>query len=96
MRSLLLVESFGMHPSIQYILVKVIPSFRFVKMCLCQVSQVKSRCNPRCLTSSSWESCTLFIWTGEALISLCSKCDVDLLGFIGFHSTFFKPVLDCK
>jgi hypothetical protein len=34
MRSLLLVESFDLRPSNQYILVKVIPScFRFAKMC---------------------------------------------------------------
>jgi hypothetical protein len=39
MRSLLLVESFDLRPSNQYILVKVIPScFHFAKMCLCQVS----------------------------------------------------------
>jgi hypothetical protein len=39
MRSLLLVESFDLRPSSQYILVRVIPScFRFAKMCLCQVS----------------------------------------------------------
>jgi hypothetical protein len=53
MRSLLLVDSFGLRPSNQYILVKVIPScFRFAKMCLCQVSLL-SRCSPRYLTSSS-------------------------------------------
>jgi hypothetical protein len=47
MRSLLFIESFDLHPGNQYILVKVIPScFRFVKMCLCQVS-VLSRCSPR-------------------------------------------------
>jgi hypothetical protein len=64
MRSLLLVESFDLRPSNQYILVRVIPScFHFAKMCLCQVSLL-SRCSPRYLTSSSWESCTLFIWTG--------------------------------
>jgi hypothetical protein len=33
------------------------------KMCLCQVSLL-SRCSPRCLTSCSWGSYTLFIWTG--------------------------------
>jgi hypothetical protein len=47
MRSLLLVESFDLCPSSQYILVRVGPScFRFVKMCLCQVSLL-SRCSPR-------------------------------------------------
>jgi hypothetical protein len=63
MRGLLLVESFDLRPSNQYILVRVIPScFRFAKMCLCQVSLL-STCSPRYLTSSRW-SCTLFIWTG--------------------------------
>jgi hypothetical protein len=38
-------------------------SFRFAKICLCQVSLL-SRCSPRYLTSSSWGSCKLFIWTG--------------------------------
>jgi hypothetical protein len=37
MRNLLLVESFDLCPSNQYILVRVIPScFRFAKMCLVQ------------------------------------------------------------
>jgi hypothetical protein len=50
MRSLLLVESFDLRPSNQYILVRVIPScFRFAKMCLCQVSRL-SWCSPRYLT----------------------------------------------
>jgi hypothetical protein len=41
MRSLLLVESFDLHPSNQYILVRVIPNcFRLTKMCLCQVHDV--------------------------------------------------------
>jgi hypothetical protein len=36
MRSLLLLESFTLRPSNQYILVRVIPScFRFANMCLC-------------------------------------------------------------
>jgi hypothetical protein len=60
----LLVESFDLRPSNQYILERVIPScFRFAKKCLWQVSFL-SRCSPRYLASSSWESCTLFIWTG--------------------------------
>jgi hypothetical protein len=43
MRSLLLVESFDVCPSNQYILVRLIPScFRFAKMCLCQVSLLSS------------------------------------------------------
>jgi hypothetical protein len=55
MKCLLLVESFDLCPSNHYILVRVIPScFRFVKMCLCQVSILL-----RYLTSS-WGSCTLF------------------------------------
>jgi hypothetical protein len=38
----LFVESFDLCPSNQYMLVKVIPScFRFMKMCLFQVSPVK-------------------------------------------------------
>jgi hypothetical protein len=53
MRSLLLVESFDLLPSNQYILVRVIPScFRFAKMRLPHVSLL-SRCSPRYLTSSS-------------------------------------------
>jgi hypothetical protein len=42
MRSLLLVESFDLRPSNQYIFVTVIP---FAKMCLCQVSLL-SVCSP--------------------------------------------------
>jgi hypothetical protein len=26
----------------------------------------------------------------------CSEGDIGRLGFIGFHSPFFKPVLNCK
>jgi hypothetical protein len=64
MRSLLLVESFDLRPSNQYILVRVILScFRFGKMCLCQVSLL-SRCSRTYLTSSPWGTCTLCIWTG--------------------------------
>jgi hypothetical protein len=64
MRSLLLVESFDLHPSNQYILVRVIPScFRFAKMCLCQV-RLLPKCSPRVLTTASRVSCTLFIWNG--------------------------------
>jgi hypothetical protein len=67
MRSLLLVESSNFCPTNQYILVRVIPScFRFAKMCLCQVSLL-SRCSARYLTSS-WGSCTLFIWTGDTFL----------------------------
>jgi hypothetical protein len=44
MRSLLPIESFDLHPSIKFILVRVIPScFRFAKMCLCQVSLQSSK-----------------------------------------------------
>jgi hypothetical protein len=86
MRRLLRIESFDLHSSNQYILVRVIPScFHFVKMCLCQVSLL-SRCSPRYLTSSSRGSCTLFIWTGEGHVSLCvvnvTWIDLDLLAFI--------------
>jgi hypothetical protein len=46
MRSLLLVESYDLHLSSQYILVTVIPScFHYGKMCLCQVSLLL-RCSP--------------------------------------------------
>jgi hypothetical protein len=42
----MLVESFDLHPSNQYSLMRVIPScFRFAKMCLCQVSLL-SKCSP--------------------------------------------------
>jgi hypothetical protein len=91
-------KSFDLRPSNQYSLVRVIPScFHFAKMCLCQVSLL-SRCSPRYLTSS-WGSCTLFIWTGEGggqRFSSCSECYVDRIGSIGFHSLFLKPVLDCE
>jgi hypothetical protein len=64
MRSLLLMDSFDLCPSKQYILVRVVRScFQFAKMCLCHVSLL-SRCIPRYLISSSWWSYTLFIWTG--------------------------------
>jgi hypothetical protein len=60
MRSLLLVESFDLHSSNQYILMRVIPScFPFSKMCLCLASLL-SRCSPRYLKSSRG-SCTLLI-----------------------------------
>jgi hypothetical protein len=63
MRSLLLVESFDLRPSNQYVLMRVIPSsFRFAKMCLCQV-RLLLMCSTRYMTSSRG-SCTLFIWTG--------------------------------
>jgi hypothetical protein len=63
MKILLLVESFVFRPSNQCILVRVIPScFRFAKVRLYQLSLL-SRCSPRYLISSSWGSCTLFIWT---------------------------------
>jgi hypothetical protein len=62
---------FDLHPSNQYILVRVIPiCFHFAKMCLSQVSLL-SRCRLRYLTSFSWGSCTFFIWTpGGGYVSL--------------------------
>jgi hypothetical protein len=84
MKSLLLVESFDFHLSNQHILVRVSPScFHFAKMCLCQV-----RLLLRYLTSTSFVSCTCF--------SLCSECYMDWPKFVGFHSPFLKPVLNCK
>jgi hypothetical protein len=85
MRSLLLVESSDLRPSNQYILMRMVPScLRFAKMCLCQVSLL-SRYTPRCLTASSWGSCTLFIWS-EGHVSLhvvnVMWIDLDLLAFI--------------
>jgi hypothetical protein len=60
--------------------------FRFAKMCSCQVSLLLRR-NPRYLTSSSWGSCTLFVWTG-GLASLrvvnVTWTNLDPLAFI-FH-----------
>jgi hypothetical protein len=95
MRSLLLVEGVDFRPSNQYILVRVVPScFRFAKMCLCQVSLLLS-CSPRYLTSS-WGSCTLFIWTGGHVslrVVNVTWIDLDSLAFI-LH--FLKPVLNCK
>jgi hypothetical protein len=62
---LLLMESFDFCTSSQCISVSVIPScFRFVNMCLHQISLL-SRCNPRYFTSSCWGRCGLFIWTGR-------------------------------
>jgi hypothetical protein len=81
MRSLLLVESFDLRPSNQYILVSVIPSyFRFAKIYeyLCQVSLL-SRCSPRYLTSS------LFIWTeghGPLRVVNITWIDLDSFAFI--------------
>jgi hypothetical protein len=61
----MLQQNFDWCLSNRYIWVREIPScFRFTKMFLCQVS-VLSRCSPRYLTSSSWGSCTLFIWPGR-------------------------------
>jgi hypothetical protein len=60
MRSLLLVESFELRLSNQYILVRMITScLHFAKMCFCQVS-VLSRCSLRYLISSwrSFSKCT--------------------------------------
>jgi hypothetical protein len=100
MRSLLLVESFDFRPSNQYILMMVIPScLRFATICLYQVSLL-SRCSLRYLTSSSWGSCTLFIWTGgggQVSFRVVNITWIDLdLGFVVFDSPFFKPVLNCK
>jgi hypothetical protein len=85
MRSLLLVESFDLHLSSQYILVRLIPScFHFVTLCLCQVSLL-SRCSPRYLIFSSRRSCTLFIWTGGHVslrVVNVTWIDLDLLAFI--------------
>jgi hypothetical protein len=85
MRSLLLVESFDLRPSNQYILVRVTPGcFRIEKLCLCQVTLL-SRCSPRYLTSSSWGSCTLFIWTGGHIplrVVNVTWIDLDSLAFI--------------
>jgi hypothetical protein len=81
----LLVESFDLHLSNQYILARVIPScFRFTKMCLCQASLL-SRCSPRYLTSPSWGSCTLLIWTGGHVslrVANVTWIDLDSLAFI--------------
>jgi hypothetical protein len=55
-------------------------------MCLCQVNLL-SRCIPRYLTSSSWGSCTFFIWTGEQVslrVENVTWIDLDSLAFI-FH-----------
>jgi hypothetical protein len=56
----------------------VIPGcFRFARMCLHQVSLL-SRCRPRFLTSS-WRSCTLFIWTrGHVSLRVVNVTWIDL------------------
>jgi hypothetical protein len=53
-------------------------------MCLCRISLL-SRCSPRNLTSSSWECCLLFIWTGGHVslhVVNVSWIDLDSLAFI--------------
>jgi hypothetical protein len=81
MKDLLLVESFDLRPSNQYVLVRVFPScFRFCENV--------SRCSPRYL-SSSWESCALLIWTGGHV----SLRVVDPLSFI---FQFLKKFRNCK
>jgi hypothetical protein len=95
MRSLFLVKSCDLHPSSQYILVRVIPScFYFARMCLCQVS-LPSRCSLIFLTFPSWESCTLFIW-GGAQFSSCSDWTLTNLDPLAFILHFLTPVLDCS
>jgi hypothetical protein len=80
----LLEEGIYLCPSNQYILVRVILScFRFAKMCLCQVSLL-SMYSPRYLISSSWRSCTLFVWTGghvSLLVVNVTWIDLDPLAF---------------
>jgi hypothetical protein len=52
-------------------------------MCFCQISLLL-RCSPRYLTSS-WGSCTLFLWTGGHVslhIVNMTWIDFDLLAFI--------------
>jgi hypothetical protein len=76
--SLLLDESFDLHPSNQYMLVRVAAScFRFAEMCLCRVSLL-SRCSPRYLTSSSWGSCTLYMWRGALSFRVVNVTWIDL------------------
>jgi hypothetical protein len=80
MRRLLLVESFGLRLSNQYILVRLIPScFHFTKMCLCQVSLL-SRCSMRYLASVWGGSCT---WGHVSFRGLnVMWIDLDPLAFI--------------
>jgi hypothetical protein len=82
---MLLVESFDLRSSNQYISVRVIPScFRFAKICLCQVNLL-SRCSPRYLISSYRGNCTLFIWTGGHIslrVVNVAWIDLDSLAFI--------------
>jgi hypothetical protein len=95
MKSLLFVESFDLCPSNQYILVTVIPScFHFMKMCLCQISLL-SRCSPRYLISISGELHIVYMDQRACFFSCCES-DVDRFASVSFHSSFFKPVLDCK
>jgi hypothetical protein len=83
MRSLLFVESFVLGLSNQHILVRVIPScFRFAE--IVYQESLQSRCSPRYLTSS-WGSCTLFIWTrGHVSLRVVNVTwiDLDSLAFI--------------
>jgi hypothetical protein len=45
---------------------------------------------PEILGIFSGESHSLYTYRG-ARFSSCSECDIDRLGFVDFHSPFFKP-----
>jgi hypothetical protein len=89
MRSLLLVESFDLHPSNQYIFVRVIPSsFHFPKLCLCQVK------SPVDIFSLGELHIVYMDWGHVSFCAANVMCIyLDSLAFI-LH--FFKPVLVCK
>jgi hypothetical protein len=66
------------------------------RISMLEVVSLLSRCSLRYLISSSWGSCTLFVWTGRHVslrVVNVTWIDLDSLAFI-LH--FFKPVLDCK
>jgi hypothetical protein len=79
------MEYFDLCLSNQEMLVNVVPScFHFAKMRLCQVSLLLRR-GLKYLTSSSWGSCALFVWTRGHISLLMVKMtltDFDLLAFI--------------
>jgi hypothetical protein len=83
MRILLLVESFDIRPSSQYVLVVAIPScFRPVNICLRQVNL--SRCNPRHFRASPSGNCTLFNGRAggvEERLSSYAECDMSRLPY---------------
>jgi hypothetical protein len=91
MKNLLLVETFNLHTSSQYILLRAIPSCcRFAKVCLRQVSLLLEY-SPKLLTSP-WMCCTRTAGEGVLMVNT-TFTDLDSLACI-LH--ILKPALDCS